>query len=57
VSAINQRDESDRMRNPVKAPGLKKQIGRERFAQDTTLDPTCKTCLSRRKKCTESLSR
>jgi hypothetical protein len=108
VSAINQRDESDRMRNPVKSPGLKKQIGRERFvletreveaacylgpnkgrtklshscwidvrgavrevlcgrvselsiagrfAQDTTLDPTCKSCLSRRKKCIESLSR
>ena len=29
----------------------------DRFAQDTTLDPTCKPCLSRRKQWTHSSSR
>lgn len=31
----NQRGESDRLRNPVKSPGLKKQVGRERFVLQT----------------------
>jgi hypothetical protein len=35
VSAINQRDEADRLRHPVKSPGLKKQVGRERFVLQT----------------------
>lgn len=35
MSGINQRDEADRMLNPVKSPGLKRQVGRERFVLQT----------------------